>query len=313
MAISDGGGTDDNKLNIFKMGYNGCVFMTSSYQGKTSTDQNPAAFFVTNASISQNYNIPTVQPYQLPGNQSSVNSDQSSVNSEKLYHPIRVSYGTCGYSAEISFELSNGFINKMFTDDLNFFDPFYFIDITMYDGRDIYTLPKCVWQSFSISCQPNSICTSSLSFQSLNGWVENISSSSSTSVPSCTFDTEDFLIPYWETGASGLQSFNIKFDRKITPVYLNNGLVTPTYLRPSFIDVDLSLTFLQGYYPTFSSSDNSTTNLNIKIGSKTVTINYPALINRQYNMSTNSETSSQTYQFKSIPFISTQGLIFKIA
>jgi hypothetical protein len=46
--------------------------------------------------------------------------------------------------------------------------------VQFFDGKNTCTIYNCAWNNFSINCQPGALVTGSLSFQSNNGYQENL-------------------------------------------------------------------------------------------------------------------------------------------
>lgn len=158
-----------------------------------------------------------------------------------------------------------------------------------------------MWQSINLQCQPSSLVTVSISFQSDNAGNENLSISESSNSVSYAFS--DNLIPYWQTGASDMLQFNMTIDRTLTPVYLNNDKIAPTYIRPGLINIALNATF---YNP-----QDILGAFDIKIGKRTIHFKDLMLNQSDFRMSNFQDIGEKTYQWKSMPLDYTQ-TIFSI-
>lgn len=252
--------------------------LTIGYGGSVSIDG--SSCLVTSASINQTYNIPTLNAYYQPYDDSGAVS------------LIRAAKGTCAFSGEVSFQLTQNMLNKVLaamngTTYTGFFAKSHKFTVDIHDGENSVSLPGCVWTSINIQCQPSSLVTCSISFQSNNSGNESWSSSSLKS----GYDSSA-LIPYWNTGDGNMLKFNISFERNVTPVYLNNDKIAPTYLRPGLIRINLSATYYQ---------EISKNSLSVNIGNKKIKFEKAVLQSSNFQMSTMQDIGEKTYQWTSIP------------
>jgi hypothetical protein len=84
--------------------------------------------------------------------------------------------------------------------------------------------------------------------------------------------------------------FQLSFERNVIPVYLNNDYVTPSYLRPGLINLNLSATYLDKEKESsqkreFPPKKGETGAFKIAIGSKTISFDTLMLQNHVYNIS----------------------------
>ncbi|MBR4316591.1 MAG: hypothetical protein IKP65_06490 [Alphaproteobacteria bacterium] len=120
------------------------------------------------------------------------------------------------------------------------------------------------------------------------------------------------IIPYWQTGIGVSESndsnmdgvinkdsetlinvtdFSIGFDRSLTPVFLNNKLVSPTYIRAGLVNITLDFTSLERVIL----SDNCS--FNITFGSKKIILKLGCMKNESYSNSTLNDIGNKSYQF----------------
>lgn len=251
---------------------------------------------VTSASVNKTYNIPTLTPFYQPfmDNETSAKS------------LIRAAYGTCSFSGQVTVQLTEGILGKIFEGSCEtIYDGFFAknkkFEVIIHDGINEVTIPNCMWQSINLQCQPSSLVTVSISFQSDNKGNENLNVKKTSMSEEYKFS--DNLIPYWQTGADDMLQFNMTIDRALTPVYLNNDKIAPTYIRPGLINISLNAT----YYDTKSISGS----FSIKIGKKTINFKDLALNQSDFRMSNFQDIGEKTYQWKSMPLDYTQP-IFQI-
>ena len=115
---------------------------------------------------------------------------------------------------------------------------------------------------------------------------------------------------YWETGVSELgtlESFTLGFSRNVSPVYHNNKLYTPTYLKVGRIDVTASLTCLDYYNDDTFEFDKESLGSNVGDGvtiwvneSHYVKFRQNVFSSQTYNISGMSEIGTKVYEINSL-------------
>ena len=354
--------SEDPSILQFEIGYNGWVIMSKpkninyiNKNGQTGEQSYLTSFSdignediiilqVNSASITKSVNVPTINAYYLPFQ----TDDQDQLKEVKSL--IRTGYGTATFSGSIDFDMTYGALKLLdvsskdaldFQEDVDYGNMFKrnsVFHVQFFDGQNTCTVYNCVWNSFSINCQANSLVTCSLSFQSNNGYCEDLLIDRKQLKPVSStndafeFDENDLLIPYWQTGrevkeenkkvSQILTQFNISFQRNVQSVFLNNIWRTPSYLKPGLISVNMNMTYADymkkdDFFENNSNNNDSDKNeLQIYIGNqsdhgKIITFNNAVLMNNAYNMSSMSDVGEKTYTWNSIRLNNTNPL-FKI-
>lgn len=301
--------------DIFVVGYDGWVTLKSEpsltpYQNGASNSklvQNGMSnnkfgrlLQVINASVSRATQVPTLNSYYLPF-----------LDSDTAKSPIRVGPNLYTFSGELTFEATYGVVDEFFNDD--FFSRSSWFWVSFFDGQNTMLMPNCVWSSVTITCAPNSLVTMSISFQSNNGYLEELQISSGNANDDIYYDESDLLIPYWTCGHEWFSEFSITFNRNVSPIFLNNDFTVPSYLRPGIVDVSLQAT-------TIEYVENWEDEMDIKIGctpsgstpnTHGIKLLMSNLMSKQYNMSTMTDTGAKTYTWNSIA-MNAQDSIFEI-
>lgn len=296
-----------NDIKVINAGYNGYVFIVDNNEkdfnsiGNTVTKEfKKIPLQVLSANVTRQYNIPTFTPFYQ--------KYEIEKNSIHPYSVIRGAKGTCSFNGSISFQLTQGALDYFFknTSDDNQDESLFFnknsFTIIIYDGLNSVQVKNCIWQSISIQCEPNSLITMSINFQSLNGHEEEFQEEETNEKNIKNFDNS--LIPYWQSGAENMLSFQLNMERNVTPVYLNNDFVTPTYLRVGLISVNISANYYEKQSFNDSSTNSSSSNqkdMIIKIGDKILTISGMVLQSENFTMSSMQDIGTKSYQWKSIP------------
>lgn len=250
---------------------------------------------VLSANINKTYNIPTLNPYYQPPTQ----------NTKAVKAVMRAAKGTCSFSGQVSFELTNDTLDMLFescqktTDNIykGFFAKDYSFSVEIHDGNECKKIVGCMWQSINIQCQPSSMVTCSISFMADNNGSESLNSESYE--PSYYSSSVEY-IPYWQTGSGNMLQCNLTIDRSITPVYLNNDKIAPTYLRPGLISVTLNAT----YYKTVSAPSS------IKIGGYNIHFKGNTLFSEDFKMASMQDIGEKNYQWKSMPLEYTSPIFY---
>ena len=242
---------------------------------------------VVSANVTRALNTPTINSYFLP---ESGSASVDGLEHTQALSPIRVGFGTYQYSGSIIYEMTTGMANMLGD---NFFNRASLFDVQFYDGRKTCTVRNCAWNNFSINGQPNSAVSVSLGYQTTNGYMEDLDVKTG-SLKDYSFDSDDLLIPYWQTGAPGIVDFSLSFDRSITPMYLNNTFKGPSYLKVGMMNVTVQLTTMD-YIDAMDGES-----LGIKIGPKKVTLSKRVLTSLDYNMSTLGDVGMKSYSWTSI-------------
>lgn len=272
----------------YRLGYGswcGVSDLHANYKSSCATSVNKYVQ-ATSASVTKSFSVPTMNSYYLP-NSGVVNTAKSS---------IRLGYGTCAFNGQISFQLTKDILDFLLpTFDsgkyTGIFSPLNLFDVLFFDGQKRCSIGNCMWTSISINCQPGALVTASISFQSNNNFKQDLQITSTDG--GASYDPEKFkLIPYWQTGDDDMIQFQLSFERNVIPVYLNNDYVTPSYLRPGLINLNLSATYLE--------QKKKFSDIEIKIDNKIISFDTLMLQNHVYNISNMQSQGEKTYQWNAI-------------
>lgn len=322
-----------NSLQQIQMGYGGFCgvdWQPQSLVQKTREDaeQIPEEFswnqiFITNGNIGVTYNRPTENTYKAPRGTTSV-------------MPVLLSPGTASISGSVSFDMSHNNLGY-FLDQSRLSRNTYF-HLIMNSGGVCYAVYYNMWNSFSISAASGGLVTCNIGFMSLNCFDTTIQEATvQQDVVSNIFD--DALVAYWQAGTQGyVQSFTINITQDVTPVYLNNDLIMPSYLRSGSLKVNASIQSciswqnigkvidLSTYTGTENNNNNggngnnsensgSATNAGkfaFGIGNKTFTLNNALLSSQQYSHNGAGDVQKFSYSVQSVALSSPNDSPFTI-
>lgn len=202
---------------------------------------------------------------------------------------IKLNEGTYTFSGNISFELTSSLAGNIL--DVGFLSGRKkMFNLTIYDGMYTVNMPQCIWQNISINGDPNGAVTCSISFMSLNAYQKDIKVTNTRAI---TAVAPDALQPYWKYGSSNgtsetVESFSLTFSRNVTPVFLNNDWLTPSYMRVGILDVELNINCLEKWFDLSE----------ITLGSKTLTFNNDFVVNNNWQFSGMSGEGVKSFTIK---------------
>ncbi len=278
--------------SIYTTGYNGWAALSFQSSGNyirqsTASSINGYIVQVTSASVSSNKTVPTLQSYYTPhsANSDALSNSASDASDWSVHGPIVCGSGIYTFSGEITFELTYGVLDFVLNPML--FKRSTLFCMQFYNGSKTCTIYNCAWTSVTITGNPNSMVTVSISFQSNNAYNSGLMLSDTDFRSGHYYDASTFYVPYWKTGMSGVEEFTLTFSRSVSQQFLNNSCCTASYLRPSPTEVS--------FQATTPSTGMSEGELSIRIGSKTVVLLDSFLSSGTYNMSTMSDIGRRTF------------------
>ena len=146
----------------------------------------------------------------------------------------------------------------------------------------------------TISCNPQALITGTLSFQSTNNLKVDYAGKpfeEYTGGIDYIFDDAQVkydLVKYWNSGATDVESFTFSLNQGVTPVFLNDGNETPTYIRAGALQVSLSVVAWKDWLDVKA----------VKLGDKTLEILSGAKESMEFSHGGLTDTGNHTYNFK---------------
>jgi len=259
------------------------------------------AVYATDLSYTRDLNIPMLDSYYTP-----LKDDDGG---EAVKSRIRVGFGTYSFQGSISMNVSTSLVDSMLKDS-NFKRGSVF-DIYAFDGRETISMRNCVWSSVSISASGRELVTSSVAFVSNNGYRSGVDTTVVQSNDSGHYvSSSGLMVPYWQTGVKDALSFSLEFSRQVQPVYLNNSLLVPSYIKTGLIDVSLRVEYMDfgarsaegaAYY----AGDKTAV---VRIGSRKVVLNHNQMKTMEWGAATPSSGGRRTVVYTGIGDGSTESL-----
>lgn len=182
---------------------------------------------INSGNLTKNINVPSFSAYDM-------DLDWEVEAPANVRNDIALGTGLISFQGSISFAITESALNKLFSH--KFLNRNNIFDIKIFDGRSVLDLKCCYWTQFTITGNPRQVLMGNLSFVSTNNQHEDfIVSRPSEGEALKEFDVyggfDEKLVEYWNTGANGLEDFNLTFTREANPIYLNTPIGVPSYIR----------------------------------------------------------------------------------
>ena len=263
---------------------------------------------VTGGNISLSYNRPTENMYKAP-------------RSNKNVSPLLLGTGTAQISGSVNFDLTHTNLDYFLDGKKICRNTYFHLYLTDGNTNGTHQITYNMWNSFTISASAGGIVNATLGFISLNGYKDKITTGTGITAADIFANT---LVAYWQAGTQGyVESFSINFAQDVTPVYLNNDRVMPSYLRSgafkltaniqSCIPWDYVSNIISPYYSDYGFDGNYTLSEDVgsfsfQIGNKTITLNNVFLQTQQYSHSGAGDVAKYSYGLQSVALQPSQTL-----
>jgi hypothetical protein len=210
----------DKPTTEITLGYGGGAYININ-GGKAEEDF--CWVFMNSGSITKNLNVPNFLAYNM---ELDFNDNIPNVRND-----VALGCGLVSFQGSLNFAITQSSLDKLF--NKIFINRNNVFDIGINDGRKVLELKCCYWNSFSISGNPRQVLTGSLNFVSTNNQLNDFDIYEANEVSNKAYHMgfNEKLIEYWNTGAKGIETFNLNFTKETTPVYLNTKSNTPSYIR----------------------------------------------------------------------------------
>jgi hypothetical protein len=141
--------------------------------------------------------------------------------------------GISAYSGTVSFDVTVDSLVLFALDKL--LSRGYMFDVAIHDGEDPWKMVNCFATSIGLSGAAGGLITASVGFISPSGMVD------------ATGMLNDFIreqVPYgyWYSGNVDVRDWNLSMTQAVTPVYTNEDVMTPRYLKIGLFEFTLSVT-----------------------------------------------------------------------
>jgi len=233
---------------------------------------------ITSGSLDTSLNVSYLEPLDLP---------PSTTRRSRIKHAD----GTAAYNGSLSFDVTEPFLDVLTVFTL--LQRFYEFDIGINDGDDSYAMSACKLTSLSLSGSPGGLITASISFSSI------YSRSSSPILNDYILDSANIPLGYWWSGNTAVRDWSFSMNQPVTPMYRNENLTTPSYLKVGLVIYSLAATT----YTDISSSL-------INIATKSFTLTGDTTSNAySYGGQTDLGTFSHTFETAAVASAGSDGII----
>ena len=175
---------------------------------------------ITSGSFAKSESPSYLEPFDI---------DPSAVSRSRVLHAD----GTEAYSGELSLEVTDRFLTVLTTATL--LGRYYSFDVGINNGEEAELMEDCYVTSLSLSGAPGGLITASVSFISAN------EAASSLSVANA-FVRDDEPLGYWYSGNTDVRDWSFSMNQAATPMYNNQNVKTPQYIKIGMVDYNLSVT-----------------------------------------------------------------------
>jgi hypothetical protein len=139
--------------------------------------------------------------------------------------------GTVAYSGSVSFDVTEAFLSVLTVSTL--LQRFYTFDMGIHDGNQGYQYGSCKLTSLSLAGDPAGLITATIggmsAVQMTGGGVAN------------AYDFDEPL-GYWWSGNAAVRNWSFSMSQDVTPVYVNDNVTTPKYLKVGLVSYTLDVT-----------------------------------------------------------------------
>jgi hypothetical protein len=233
---------------------------------------------ITSGQLDENLNPSYLEPLDLPPNYASGNRSR-----------IRHADGTLSYSGSVSFDVTEPFLAVLTTTTL--LHRFYSFGMAINDGNTGFNLSGCNLTSLSLSGDPAGLITATVGGMSLTG----ISSGGGSNA----YIFDDVPLGYWWSGNTAVRNWSFSMSQDVTPVYSNQNIMTPRYLKVGLVSYTLDVT-------TYTTANLDT----INIATKTFTLTGDTTgYGYIYGGQTDLGTYSHTFETAAVASAGSSGII----
>jgi len=178
--------------------------------------------------------------------------------------------GTEAYSLNIGLDVTQNFLGVLTT--LKLFKRRYSFTAGFNDGETAKGLTNCFVTSLSISGAAGGLMTASLSLVSSSSPSTPIVPNNYIGFQGATgWSPNDFPLGYWYSGNTNVKDWSLSMTQEANPVYLNQDVPTPRYIKVGLVTYTLQVTTYEQVYPYSPSPTGGTDEIKISTGSFTLT------------------------------------------
>jgi len=142
--------------------------------------------------------------------------------------------GTEAYTVSVSFDVTTQFLASLTTSKL--FSRGYLFDIGIDDGEDAQEMTDCILQSLTLSGSSGGLITASISAIGASAPV------TSATVANEYIRATHVPLGYWYSGNTDVRDWTLTMNQAAAPVYGNENVVAPRYIKFGLIDFSLAVT-----------------------------------------------------------------------
>lgn len=231
--------------NLKRLGYGGSAVVDG------------AQVLITSGSLDVAKTISYLSPLDIPPSQ---------VSRSRVLHAD----GTEAYSLNLGFDVTQHFLDVLTT--VKLFSRRYSFTVGFNDGETSKGLTNCFVTSLAVSGTAGGLMSATLAVISASAPSTPIVSNNYIGFQGNTgWSADDFPLGYWYSGNTNVKDWSLTMTQEASPVFLNQDVVTPRYIKVGLISYSLQVTTYEQLYPYVPSPTGGTDE--IKISTSSFTLN----------------------------------------
>ncbi len=148
--------------------------------------------------------------------------------------------GTRAYSGSVNFDASEKTVDLFSIAPARLLTRRYQFNVGINDGESSYAMTNCYITSISLSGSPAGLISASIGFVATTG--KSGGAVSNNYILNYSTDPTDQPAAYWWSGNTDVRDWTFSFNQDAVPVYSNEDVVAPRYIRVGLIGYSLQMT-----------------------------------------------------------------------
>jgi len=136
------------------------------------------------------------------------------------------------YNGTLAFDVTANALTLMTTSTL--LSRYYSFDVGIDDGNDTYAMLACKLTNLTLSGAAGGLINASISFMA--------AAEHSSDIILNNFIRAEEPLGYWWSGNTDVRDWSLSMNQNVIPMYSNQNVVTPKYLKVGLVDYSLQVT-----------------------------------------------------------------------
>jgi hypothetical protein len=210
----------------------------------------------------------SVDVSKTPAYTSPLDITPSAVPRSKVLHAD----GTEAYSMNLGLDVTQNFLDILTTSKL--FKRRYEFTMAFNDGETVKGLTNCFVTSLTVSGAAGGLMTATLAVVSASAPSTPLVANAYIGFQGNTgWSSNNFPMGYWYSGNTNVKDWSLTMTQEANPVYLNQDVMTPQYIKVGLVSYSLQVTtYEQWYAPGYTPPDPNVGTDTIKISTSSFTL-----------------------------------------